>query len=545
MPASRRDALLLVVFTLAVTIVMTWPLAPKMAQGGRVDADDGQFAIWNVSWVARTIAVDPANLFDANIFYPRRRTLAFSEPNIGAGVLAMPAYWLSGGNPFLAHNTVALFGFMLSLAGTALLVRYLTGSLIAGFVSGVAFAFCGYTFSHTAHIQLLLSGGLPVSLLMMHRFVDRQTAGRAIALGVVVAAQGLLCGYYGIFAALAIGPGLVFYAFTRGQWRRWQYWAGAAGAGAIAILVVLPFFLPFMDLKATTGFVRTSVDARRWSARWSSYVASPAYVHRWIIPRLPPWGEVAYPGTIATLFGIAGAFLAGRAAGNGRKRDHAVFYTAVAAFMAWASFGPDAGLYSFFHDNVPVFTWISSPSRMAVMVTLALAVLAGFAVARLLERVSRPAVVGTVVVAAAILDVFVAPLPFVEAKPTSPVYRTLAAQQPSPVAEFPFWSRRVEFPRHALYMLNSTAHWHAIVNGYSDFIPPEFRQIAPVLAPFPNTESFALLRRLGVRFVVFHLDLYSPRDRALLEPRIGEYGKYLTPLAVDGDTRLYEITAWP
>ena len=27
---------------------------------------------------------------------------------------------------------------------------------------------------------------------------------------------------------------------------------------------------------------------------------------------------------------------------------------------------------------------------------------------------------------------------------------------------------------HAIYMLNSTAHWMPLVNGYSDYIPPDF-----------------------------------------------------------------------
>ena len=46
---------------------------------------DGLWSIWSVTWVARTIVADPVNLYDANIFYPHRRALAFSEANIVAG----------------------------------------------------------------------------------------------------------------------------------------------------------------------------------------------------------------------------------------------------------------------------------------------------------------------------------------------------------------------------------------------------------------------------------------------------------------------------
>ena len=32
-----------------------------------------------VAWVARTLVVDPINVYDANIFYPHRGTLAYSS----------------------------------------------------------------------------------------------------------------------------------------------------------------------------------------------------------------------------------------------------------------------------------------------------------------------------------------------------------------------------------------------------------------------------------------------------------------------------------
>jgi hypothetical protein len=44
-------------------------------------------AIWNVAWVARTLVTDPLHVFDANIFYPHRQTLSYSESNLGAGIL--------------------------------------------------------------------------------------------------------------------------------------------------------------------------------------------------------------------------------------------------------------------------------------------------------------------------------------------------------------------------------------------------------------------------------------------------------------------------
>src|ERR1700750_1216796 len=99
-----------------LTAALTYPVAFKLGHVGRVDHGDGQLSIWNVAWVARTLVADPLHVFDANIFYPHRGTLAYSENNLGAGVLALPVYWLTG-NAYAAHNSAVLAAFLLSVVG--------------------------------------------------------------------------------------------------------------------------------------------------------------------------------------------------------------------------------------------------------------------------------------------------------------------------------------------------------------------------------------------------------------------------------------------
>ena len=56
-------------------------------------------------------------------------------------------------------------------------------------------------------------------------------------------------------------------------------------------------------------------------------------------------------------------------------------------------------------------------------------------------------------------------------------------------------------------------HWQPLINGYSDHIPLEFRELAPRMHGFPSMESFAELRQRRARYVVMHLNLYGRRDR--------------------------------
>ena len=118
----------------------------------------------------------------------------------------------------------------------------------------------------------------------------------------------------------------------------------------------------------------------------------------------------------------------------------------------------------------------------------------------------------------------------VEARPVAPAYESLRKWPYGPVAEFPFFYLRMDFPRHAEYMLYSTAHWRPLINGYSDHIPPEFRAMVVPLSSFPNPESFAILKQLRAQYVVFHLNLYDRRAVVELKARIDEYREYLRPI---------------
>ena len=62
--------------------------------------------------------------------------------------------------------------------------------------------------SHLSHIQLLFTGGIPLSLLMLHRVADGPSLRRGVGSGVALAAQALSCAYYGIFAGLMVGYGV-------------------------------------------------------------------------------------------------------------------------------------------------------------------------------------------------------------------------------------------------------------------------------------------------------------------------------------------------
>ncbi|HXI30493.1 MAG TPA: hypothetical protein VNG89_18775, partial [Vicinamibacterales bacterium] len=111
MTTKRFLVAMLLLFT-ALTAVMTYPQIFRMADGVHDDGDP-LLVTWVLAWVAHQLPRAPAHLFDANIFYPERNTLAYSENLIVPGLAAAPLQWLGVG-PILIYNLVFLSGFALS-----------------------------------------------------------------------------------------------------------------------------------------------------------------------------------------------------------------------------------------------------------------------------------------------------------------------------------------------------------------------------------------------------------------------------------------------
>jgi 4-amino-4-deoxy-L-arabinose transferase-like glycosyltransferase len=224
-----------------------------------------------------------------------------------------------------------------------------------------------------------------------------------------------------------------------------------------------------------------------------------------------------------------------------RERQAVGYYASLAVVAGWLSCGPDAGLYALAYRTIPAWSLLRAPARFGILVGLALAALAAIGLAGLLRRTRRPALVAAAVGALAVAELSAMPWDVRDALPVAQPYRVLAQLPPGAVAEFPFFFRPIDFHRNTLYMLYSTAHWHPLVNGYSDYMPDDFRQMVIPVSSFPAWEALGILRAHGARYVVFHMNLYDVRSHEKLLEQIERYREYIRPLAQEGDTWLYEI----
>src|SRR5262249_54566883 len=76
---GRHARLASLLFFVGLTVVETWPLATHPGRMSRNDNGDTVQNEWILAWVAHAAPRTPLHLFDTNVLYPERGTLAYSE----------------------------------------------------------------------------------------------------------------------------------------------------------------------------------------------------------------------------------------------------------------------------------------------------------------------------------------------------------------------------------------------------------------------------------------------------------------------------------
>jgi hypothetical protein len=145
---------------------------------------------------------------------------------------------------------------------------------------------------------------------------------------------------------------------------------------------------------------------------------------------------------------------------------------------------------------------------------------------------------GLVTVAVITLEAARLPVGYVPRYEIPGVYQALTLEGPGAVVELPM-PPPPAFARNAAYMLNSTIGWWPLVNGYSGFLPASYYDRRLDVAQFPADESVAILRRLGVRYVVVHREEFSHRWPDALQ-RL-DAARALRPIAAEGDISIYRL----
>jgi len=514
-------------------IVHTWPLATNPAHLSRNDNADTILNEWTLAWVDHAAVHDPRHLFDANIFYPERYTLAYSEAMFVQSALAAPVF-VFGGSPVLAYNLVLIAGFALTgFAFWWLLWRW-TGNLAAAYVSGSLAAFNAQALVQLPHLQSQHVEFVALMLFFLDRAIASQRTRDAAWFGVVFALQALTSIYMLVFSVWMIA----FAALARArEWLRSPVrTVGLTGrATLIALVILAPYLAGYAAFHRATGAERQAYEATALAGGWPDYLLTDGRLHHglWSFRFDALAHADAFPGVIALGLTVL-AF-----AWTETRRDPRLRMCAAGAIgCVLISILPHASFYPTLHASIPLFRMIRSPARIAQIVLVLIAVIAGFGVAGLARRWGACrgwTPVAIALVAAANVEALRAPIDYAPFTRIPAIYDALAPIRGAVVAEFPLFPPQQIF-LNAEYMLNSTRHWKPILNGHSGIRPDSYDETYRRLASFPDAASIVALHDLGITHLVVHLDRYDPPMRTLLDG-----AQSLTLVRGDDPIRVYRL----
>jgi hypothetical protein len=404
-------------------------------------------------------------------FAPLTGVTAFTEHLLVAYPVASPVIWLTG-NPVLAYNVLFLLAFPANGMAAYTLASDLTGSRAGAFVAGLAFAFAPYQAVHLSHLQMMLAFGMPLTLLGLHRWMERATP-RAL----------LLCGAGWLMTSLSNGYMLAFFPVVIALWcawflrgLTWRRVAAPIAVLALATLPVLPLLWGYHVRQAEHGLVRGDAEIQSFSADLTglAQVSYRAAAWRQLLPNGYQEGAL-FPGvTIAVLA------LIGLAAGTRRY----VFFYGLAAAALWlmtlgpgirwhtAEIGP--GPYRLLME-IPGLHSLRVPARAWMPAILCLAVLAAYGTVALGRRYPRRqalvlTALATLVVAEGWASDAVVAVPD---RMRSGVIPNGAVVLDLPVEEA-FWN--------AIPQYRGVMGGYRTVNGYSGYEPPAFQPLRHAIA---------------------------------------------------------------
>ncbi|MFI5075995.1 MAG: hypothetical protein ACHQRO_01570, partial [Vicinamibacteria bacterium] len=505
---------------------------------------------------------------------------------LGITPFVAPVYWLSK-NAVLTYNAAYLASFVHAGLAMWLLVRRLTGRTDVALIAALAFAFpLLRTAGQHTFLHMQVSGWVPLCFWALHRYAERRRLTDALLASASFVLAVLTSLYFAF--VLLVPLGYAAFVLLRPQRERAidaRFAGHAVVAAALAAAILAPVLLRYQRVSAAHGFERTTAESARYSADVLSYVSVwhqsglrpflrdertvvralfPGFIiaglaaaaFRWRRPTREAWWMWGAPIAGVALCGasLLGAPSLAGTLGIGLlvlrsiaplPETTAALYGRIAVLAFLLSLGPvpafdgsaiaASGPHAWLIEQIPGARGLRMPARHGVMVSFALAVLAGYGALRVLAwptllRRTAPALAG--IAALVVVDGYAGPLPIerIEARGSAEdrrVHDWIEAQGPGPVMHLPIADADLR-PEMANASVQLTFHYATLLHGQptvtggTDFMPVFARWLhgegSPFRAPADADGGFDMLRRLGVRYVLLHRDEFrTPLDSELYE----------------------------
>lgn len=538
-------------FYVAVAVLMTWPAAAHLGDRVAGDPADNSLFVWTTWVVRQQVLSGQSPLYTTYIYYPDGISLALHALVI---TKTLPGVLLQAFlSPSATLNLFLLVSMALTGYATWLLVRYLTQDDVAALVGGLVFSCSPFYLAHAAagHLDYVSVEGIPLFCYFIVRAFEKRRWQDAVYAGLAMAYTGLSNWTYQLYLLVFCALFFVYHlAVERRAHLRWNVLRQYVVAGGVAAISSAPLLVP-----AYVASRSGTYDITRYVGGAALYVSD---VLGFFVPSPNHWlaGDLVQPvfnqftggryeGTV--YLGLTVLILAGLGLRRaGRKRG--TFWLIVALLFALISMGPGLHILGHYQFSslawmrmgsvakslgipmkpawvqtfdqapmiplpgallqlLPFFQWTRAPSRFIAVTMLALAVLAGFGVARLREltrerrwlHLPAPAVTAVILGMLVLFEFCIVPFP------TTPIvvpdfYRRLAQE----AGDFAILDLPIQ-PYQLQPQFLQTFHGKRLVYGHISRVPEErFAYLDKIAGEVYHPTGY--LQAVDIRYLVLHTD---------------------------------------
>jgi len=286
-------------------------------------------------------------------------------------------------------NLFVIFAYVAASSFTYGYVHRLTGSRIAGLLSGIVYGMSGFMMAHLGHAVVIHSAAwIPLIIWSLEELRRKLSVGWMVA-GSLGIALSFLAGHSQIFVygMLLIVP----YALTMG-WSapvgRWRYYLIAASFGILGVGMAAIQIAPTIELVGLSSRVGYSF------ADFTVYALPPRQVLMIFLPYafggFVESGVTPYFGeeNLTELMGYVGLLplaLAGVAVFKWKAKSLRIFWLCAGALSILLAMGSATPLARLIYQ-LPVLSQFRAPGRHVIEFTFAVSVLSGLGIATLLQH---------------------------------------------------------------------------------------------------------------------------------------------------------------
>lgn len=542
-----------------LTVWVLWPAVSQFRTRVTANAVDGAMFTWLWGAMPSAVAAGDNPYRTDLMFHPIGADLELTTSSPLIALVTLPIRETLG--TAAQVNALQLVSMFFAGMATYLLANRVSRHRGAAFVAGVAYALLPGRFFHVdGHLNLIETAVIPVGLLLFLRFTDAPSRRRAAALGGAFGATFLIDPQLTILLGIGLlCVGVVHRRMVVAQAKR------LIGAALLAVVVAAPLLVPMAAAIASGnhGEADPTSSTLQYSSSPLSWVVPPLerlWLGRFasIEPITPNWEGVAFPGLAMLGLAVAGVSLTPRDRRRGWVAISLVgFVLSLGPYLFVRNTSLPVPLPFFALRLVPGLDAMRVPGRFAMLGALGIYVLAAAALADVVRRVPRRAILAVALAGVVtVIELFPAPTQS-RNDDVSDAYEVLA-RHPSrgAVLEIPLkWSTTQEQigfeekDQDFRYLLFQSVHGRPTVSGAVSRYPdaeldalletPVYRQVL-ALGDEPGFDDPARfdgndLAALDIGFVVYHRDDPVPRALAYLR------SLDLPVLADDGTVIIWKV----